>query len=100
MAAGNGHVAPAEEPAPADATAATPAAGPDVEMQGVTSTDVAAAEPPPKPEFQVPELTYFQVLKIFLRFGCLAVGGPVRAARARRGERGAGPYGAAHSRFC
>ena len=34
---------------------------------------------PEKPEFGIPEgMTYWKLFKIFLRFGCLAVGGPVR----------------------
>jgi hypothetical protein len=43
-----------------------------------------AVEPPP-PEFVVPKMSYFQTFKIFLRFGCLAVGGPVRDTRRAQG---------------
>jgi hypothetical protein len=37
-----------------------------------------------KPEFGIPaDMTYWKLFKIFLRFGCLAVGGPVRRGAAR-----------------
>ena len=59
------------------------------EEQPVSALDVEAA-PADEPEFKVPHLSYFQVLKLFLKFGCLAVGGPVRAGATRAADCAAG----------
>lgn len=66
-----------------------PANGHDV---ATTVADVSITEEPKpvdplKPEFGPPHMSHVQAFLLFLRFGCLAVGGPVRLRFERPGPR-------------
>jgi hypothetical protein len=66
----NGHAAQPDVEQPAEETQKPPA-----EDGGALSVEA------PEPEFKIPKMSYFETLKLFLKFGCLAVGGPVRSRR-------------------
>ena len=80
MAAANGHASACAENGDAGESGAQ-AVPADVEQPAPPAALSVEAE---KPEFGVPkDMTYWKLFKLFLRFGCLAVGGPVRRGAAR-----------------
>lgn len=83
MAEANGH---ASAPPESGAERGSGGAGAVMDVEQPAEAGALCIEPE-KPEFGVPEMSYWQLFKLFLRFGCLAVGGPVRRDAPRSGLR-------------
>ena len=78
-----GEAVVAQEESAAKADVEQPA---EANGDAVDASALAVEQPPP--EFAVPKMSYFKTFKIFLRFGFLAVGGPVRAGSAANAAQG------------
>ena len=87
MAEANGH---ASAPPESGGERGSGGAGAAADVEQPADAGALSIEPE-KPEFGVPEMTYWQLFKLFLRFGCLAVGGPVRGDATQRVQGSARP---------